>query len=105
MEDTLTELANNGITPTVEELVRLMQKYTHGDVFALAGYTGPDIQTSSEAQTLAANKGLSFEPRDKVQHGNMDQPTCGYGCSGKRLNGSDQLSNGSRWIERERGAA
>ena len=82
METTFTELDGQGIPDTAEEVSRLMQKYTHGDLFALAGFTGPGIQTTTEAENLITGMGLSFTPRDKVQHGIMDQPLCGYGCSG-----------------------
>ena len=70
------------ITPNVEELARLMQKYTHGDLLALAGFTGPDIQVSTETTNFSTKTGIPLTDRNKVQHGIMDQPTCGYGCSG-----------------------
>jgi hypothetical protein len=82
IEDTFTELTADGITATAEELSRLMQTFMHGDLFALGGFIGPDIQVTSEAQALATAKGLSFTARDRVQHGVLDQPSCGYGCSG-----------------------
>ncbi|PKF56938.1 hypothetical protein CW748_07530 [Alteromonadales bacterium alter-6D02] len=70
------------ISPDVETLAAMMQTYTHGDVMALAGFTGPGIQVTDEVTNFANSSGIPLTPRDRVQHGVLDQSTCGSGCSG-----------------------
>ncbi|GAA3928065.1 ImpA family metalloprotease [Litoribacillus peritrichatus] len=80
--DLMQTTLSDPLMSNAEDLTRLMQTFTHGDVFALAGFTGPDIQVTAEVQNFSTARGIPLTNRDRVQHGIMDQSTCGYGCSG-----------------------
>jgi hypothetical protein len=67
---------------TPATLAAAIERYTYNDVHVLAGFQGDGIDQLPEVFGWAQSKGLSVPVLDYVKHGNMDQPTCGYGCSG-----------------------
>lgn len=70
---------------TPEILSAKIKKYTFSATFRLAGFQGEGIEQAAEIVAWAASKGFAIPVTELVIHGNMDQPSCGDGCSGKPL--------------------
>ncbi|MCK7596455.1 ImpA family metalloprotease [Microbulbifer sp. CAU 1566] len=67
---------------TPSEMETYITKYHHNYLRIAAGVQGEGIDVVPEIQNFAANYGFELAVWDQVQHGNMDQSTCGAGCSG-----------------------
>lgn len=67
---------------TPEKLSAVIEKYTFDEVHIMAGFQGSGITERAEVHGWADSMGLSVPTLDLVKHGNMDQATCGSGCSG-----------------------
>ncbi|MEZ9233741.1 ImpA family metalloprotease [Vibrio amylolyticus] len=75
-----------------------MDEYTYGRVYALAGYQGPGVIEYPEIQDFASENGWTLVQWDELHHGNMDQPSCGSGCSGNPYDANwafDPLGHGN----------
>jgi hypothetical protein len=68
--------------PTTSDLAEGAMTYAHNYLLLLAGYQGPGIDEVPEIHDFAQENGLTIYTRDKIQHMNADQATCGSGCSG-----------------------
>ncbi|HSC89342.1 MAG TPA: ImpA family metalloprotease, partial [Polyangiaceae bacterium] len=67
---------------TPATLAEAIEIYTFDNVHVLAGFRGDGITSVPEIVDWAATTGIEIPVLDEVKHGNMDQPTCGDGCSG-----------------------
>lgn len=67
---------------STSELAEGAMTYAHNYLLLLAGYQGPGIDVVPEIHNFAQENGLTVYTRDKIQHMNADQATCGSGCSG-----------------------
>jgi hypothetical protein len=63
-------------------LAGAIEQYTYNDVHVLAGFQGEGIDQLPEIAGWAKEHGLTVPVLDYVKHANMDQATCGNGCSG-----------------------
>ncbi|WP_078084741.1 ImpA family metalloprotease [Microbulbifer mangrovi] len=67
---------------TPSEMETYITKYHHNYFRVLTGVTGEDIDVVPEIHDFATGNGFEMAVWDRVHHGNMDQSTCGAGCSG-----------------------
>ncbi|HEX6243750.1 MAG TPA: ImpA family metalloprotease, partial [Polyangiales bacterium] len=67
---------------TPAKLAAVVEQYTFNYVHVLAGIQGRGIDKHPEIHDWATQKGLTLPTLDLVKHANMDQATCGNGCSG-----------------------
>lgn len=67
---------------TPAKMVPVIDRYTVNDFHVLAGFQGVGIDKNPEVYDWAVAKGLPVAEQIAVKHGNMDQATCGAGCSG-----------------------
>ena len=68
--------------PDLDELAATIDYGIHDHLRGLAGFHGDGITPIPEVAAIAAANGWSFKPWEQVQHANMDQASCGSGCSG-----------------------
>lgn len=79
------------------DLAMDIERYSWNLIHVMAGFQGAGIDVEPEVHEWATERGLDVPLLDLVKHGNMDQGTCGYGCSGNPYDASwamDPLSHG-----------
>ena len=77
---------------TPATLAAAIERYTYDATHVMAGFRGDGVEEHAEVHGWADNAGLPVATIDIVKHGNMDQPTCGSGCSGNPYDASWSFS-------------
>ncbi len=67
---------------TPETLAAAIELYTFNHVHVLAGEQGDGVDDHPDVAAWAASRGFIRRTIAVVKHGNMDIPSCGWGCSG-----------------------
>lgn len=77
----LSSLANKNWL-SVEAFADATMQYVHNYPHVLAGFQGVGIDIVPEIHQFAAQHNWTVKPIDMMKHANLDQSTCGSGCSG-----------------------
>lgn len=78
----MRESLSNPRWSTAAILAAGLERYSWNYAHVVSGHQGEGIDDEPEVVDWADARGIVRPTMAVIKHGNMDQPTCGYGCSG-----------------------